>query len=210
MLLNISCRFVNLAYFRSGIGNVVVKLKAGFCISDRLVAADIEPQADLEAFKSFGFIWGLVLYRTGTIDWPLIWRRDQYELQVDRDLSEGPHGEARQWYQQQQCRWERLQNPSAGTSREQFGCVETLASTAVSNADTTMAGAQPRHWPLGQAIPCLLAADGEPCLPGKCVKSHGLESWYSSFGTYVSDALLNYLTAEIYWNIATISILSWV
>ena len=68
MLLNISCRFVNLAYFRSGIGNVVVKLKAGFCISDRLVAADTEPQADLEAFKSFGFIWGLVLYRTGTID----------------------------------------------------------------------------------------------------------------------------------------------
>ena len=44
MLLNISCRFVNLAYFRSGIGNVVVKLKAGFCISDRLVAADTEPQ----------------------------------------------------------------------------------------------------------------------------------------------------------------------
>ena len=66
MLLNISCRFVNLAYFRSGIGNVVVKLKAGFCISDRLVAA--EPQADLEAFKSLGFMWGLVLYRTGTID----------------------------------------------------------------------------------------------------------------------------------------------
>ena len=67
---------MNVSYYRFGIGNVVFKLQAGFCISDRSVAADTEPPADIEAFKGPGFMWRLVIYRTGTIGRSLIRRCD--------------------------------------------------------------------------------------------------------------------------------------